>query len=580
MYYYVFLENNIVTWKGALPSQLSGEGYMEITAAQYETVQVGMMYVDGEFVTPSYRYAILDPNDVVESIVAEATERTLTGVLDVISISTTSTVEVGMYYDRETQTFVTVDFLTADEADDAYAPIDHTHSGYAASDHTHDYAATNHTHSPASIGAAAASHTHDAYASSNHTHTPASIGAAAASHSHAAADVSGVVKSINGQQPDSDGNVSITVSSGAMSGADILTALSTVDGANSGLDADKLDGMEASSFATASHTHTEYAATDHNHDATYAGVNHEHTGYAAATHNHDDNYAEKTHTHSDYAASDHTHSGYAAAEHTHSGYASSTHNHDGTYATTGHTHSNYASSSHTHSQSDVTGLASALNGKASSSHTHSEHASSSHTHSGYASSSHTHSDYLSTNGGTVSGELNVTGILKIAGQQAFYNSGSYQTIGTNNAIGGTTVACGSSADMTLNGANVNAPNIVPRNSGTFSLGSSSNRWSNIYSKSNVNVSSDERLKEDISSVNHLDCLELIKNIDVSTFRYLYDNEERIGVIAQQLLQSGKLAPLFVTQDEDGYYGVKTADLVFPLIAAVQYLILLVEDKGR
>ena len=41
----------------------------------------------------------------------------------------------------------------------------------------------NHTHTPASIGAAAASHTHD-YAASNHTHTPASIGAAAASHTH------------------------------------------------------------------------------------------------------------------------------------------------------------------------------------------------------------------------------------------------------------------------------------------------------------------------------------------------------------------------------------------------------------
>ena len=41
----------------------------------------------------------------------------------------------------------------------------------------------NHSHTPAAIGAAPASHTHD-YAASNHTHTPASIGAAPASHTH------------------------------------------------------------------------------------------------------------------------------------------------------------------------------------------------------------------------------------------------------------------------------------------------------------------------------------------------------------------------------------------------------------
>lgn len=42
-----------------------------------------------------------------------------------------------------------------------------------------EFAASNHTHTPASIGAAAASH----------THTPSSIGAAAASHSHPAGQI-------------------------------------------------------------------------------------------------------------------------------------------------------------------------------------------------------------------------------------------------------------------------------------------------------------------------------------------------------------------------------------------------------
>lgn len=42
--------------------------------------------------------------------------------------------------------------------------------------------------------------------------------------------------------------------------ADVLTKLKTVDGSTSGLDADLLDGNEASAFAT----------SGHNHDATYA----------------------------------------------------------------------------------------------------------------------------------------------------------------------------------------------------------------------------------------------------------------------------------------------------------------------
>jgi len=48
----------------------------------------------------------------------------------------------------------------------------------------------------------------------------------------------------------------------AMTGADILTALLGVDGAGSGLDADLLDGQQASAFALTSHTHTASQITD------------------------------------------------------------------------------------------------------------------------------------------------------------------------------------------------------------------------------------------------------------------------------------------------------------------------------
>lgn len=45
----------------------------------------------------------------------------------------------------------------------------------------------------------------------------------------------------------------------------LLDTLKTVDGPGSGLDADTLDGYDASHFAAASHTHPEYALVDHTH---------------------------------------------------------------------------------------------------------------------------------------------------------------------------------------------------------------------------------------------------------------------------------------------------------------------------
>lgn len=48
-------------------------------------------------------------------------------------------------------------------------------------------------------------------------------------------------------------------------GLSILNKLKDVDGNNSGLDADLLDGKQATDFAEANHTHTEFAPVDHVH---------------------------------------------------------------------------------------------------------------------------------------------------------------------------------------------------------------------------------------------------------------------------------------------------------------------------
>lgn len=207
-------------------------------------------------------------------------------------------------------------------------------------------------------------------------------------------------------------------------------------------------------------------------------------------------------------------------------------------ADTSHTHSGYAPTSHTHAQSDVTGLTTALNGKANTSHTHSisNVTGLQSAIDGKADSSHTHSNYLPTSGGTVDGNLNVNGIVRVNGQQSLYDSGTMITLSTNNRQ---TMIAGSA----------------------------------IYSKVQISVSSDERLKENIKEAPKNDLAKLIKNLDVKTFNYIgNEKEENIGVIAQELIKENPdIAKYFIRKDENGYYSVKTSDLVFALIVAVQEL---------
>lgn len=192
------------------------------------------------------------------------------------------------------------------------------------------------------------------------------------------------------------------------------------------------------------------------------------------------------------------------------------------FATAGHSHSEYAPSSHYHS----------------------EYAASSHSHSGYASANHSHSDYLPTDGGTVDGNLNVAGILRVNGQQSVYDSGTMITLSTNNRQ---TMIAGSA----------------------------------IYSKTTISVSSDRRLKENIEEVSADDMTKFINGLDIKSFNYIGNDEPCIGVIAQEVIEADpELAKCFVRQDEEGYYSVKAADLVFPLIATVQKLAREVEELKK
>lgn len=464
-------------------------------------------------------------------------------------------------------------FATANHNHDGdYAAVNHTHTGYASTEDLEDYATTASVNT-ALAGKSDTTHNHDAdYAALNHTHnnyltssdladyaTTASVNTAlsgkadtthnhdtvyaALSHSHTIEGVTGLATALAEKAAMTHTHDTAYAPISHSHSIDGITGLATT-----------LAGK-----ADADHTHSGYATT-----ASVETVEDALDGKADSTHNHDAVYAGINHTHTGYAATDHTHSGYAAVDHTHSGYATSE-----SVSAIENSLDNKANANHTHSIDDVTGLSNALSGKADSSHTHSEYAAANHTHSGYAATNHTHSGYASSshNHSTLSGAVNITGAIKSNGVQVGYNSGSDTTLGSNSYptnVAGTYV--------TLNGEKTYAPNIYPRNTGTFYLGAQSNRWSGIYSKVAVNVSSDERLKENIKDVDTNACAEFVNAIDVKNFNFIGSEEEQIGIIAQQLVSANPdFAKYFVEVGDDGYYGVKTSDLVFPLIAAVQEL---------
>lgn len=131
------------------------------------------------------------------------------------------------------------------------------------------------------------------------------------------------------------------------------------------------------------------------------------------------------------------------------------------------------------------------------------------------------------------GELPGT-ILRVNGQQAIFDNGTTMIYGTNNR------------DTLIAG---NA----------------------ITSRVAITVASDRRLKEEIAPADTTALADMINNVKVVSYKYIGNKKEHIGVIAQDLLQTGKEAALFVNIGNDGFYSVSMSELVFPLIAAVQVL---------
>ena len=191
-----------------------------------------------------------------------------------------------------------------------------------------------------------------------------------------------------------------------------------------------------------------------------------------------------------------------------------------------HTHTGFAATDHTHT------------GFASESHTHTEYAPVTHAHSGYAPTSHTHDGYFAKTGGDIDGNVNIKGIVRVNGKQMIFDSGTMSVFGTNNQA--TQIA-----------------------------------GSQVYSSTAITVSSDERLKRDICALRNDTLAEFINDLLVVSYNYKTDEKDappRIGLIAQDVQNADpEIAKYFVTEDANGMLGLRPADLVFPLIAAVQHL---------
>jgi hypothetical protein len=298
------------------------------------------------------------------------------------------------------------------KADDA-----HNHDAdYADINHNHDtdYAAINHTHTIANVTGlqtaldAKADETDLAgKADINHTHTIANITNLQTTLDAKADEIDVYTKAEVYNKGEID---QMTMGEGGGSPViveDNLTSTSTSNAlsANQGrILKGQIDGKAAiahdhdADYAAIAHTHAiadvtnlqttldGKAATNHNHDAAYAAINHNHDAdYSDINHNHDTDYAAIDHTHTianvtglqtaldGKAAIDHNHdAAYAAINHNHdAAYAAINHNHDADYADINHNHdTDYAAIDHTHTIANVTGLQTALDGKADDGHTH------------------------------------------------------------------------------------------------------------------------------------------------------------------------------------------------------------------
>lgn len=402
MFYYAYInESNIVTGVYSLPTEVTIAGYIPISQEQYENGNlVGKLY-DAETNTFSDIPEWVCSSDEVKY---KQSNTALSAKLDAMDEAIASA-------------------SAGADGESAYAIA--VRNGYVGSETEWLASLKGDT---GEAGAAGTNGTDGVNGADGKDGTTVVVGTTTTGEAGTSASVSGILDESTNTLA-----LNFTVpkgTDGASGSADtpvqVLDKIKTVDGAGSGLDADTLDGIEASGFATADHTHSEYASASHTHTPSSIGA-------AAESH---------THAQSDITGLETALSGKANTIHTHSGYAltadlealsselsgkaNAIHSHSldevsetdakkimtdterlklgsietgannyihpvshsaemitglATVATTGcyndlsNKPTSMTPTAHTHGQSDINGLEAALNGKANATHTHSQYAS-------------------------------------------------------------------------------------------------------------------------------------------------------------------------------------------------------------
>lgn len=384
----------------------------------------------------------------------------------------------------------------------------------------------------ACLGKANSDHSHSGYAPADHGHTPASLGAAPADHSHnyAAPTHSHTQSDITGLAD----TLASKANASALSGKADLVDGKVPTSQLPGFVDDVLEETSLANFPTTGESGKIYVALDTNKTYRWSG-----TGYVEI---------------SDSIALGET---AATAYRGDRGKVAYDHSQDSTVHVTAaqksawnskadgnHTHTaagiGAAPASHTHTPAAI--------GAAPASHSHSEYAASNHGHTGYAADDHTHSasdvGALPTSGGTVTGETTF-----------------------NNAV-------------TIKGKNY-TQQMLPFDGGSYSIGASDNRYYSTYLRVNPNVSSDRRCKRGIAPMDIDALAAFVGKLSVVNYNYnddAADEAKRIGLIAQDVVAADpEIAKGCIEQDKKGFYSLRAADLVFPLIAAVQALTKRIEE---
>lgn len=112
---------------------------------------------------------------------------------------------------------------------------------------------------------------------------------------------------------------------------------------------------------------------------------------------------------------------------------------------------------------------------------------------------------------------------------------------------------------------------LPDKNNTYDIGNGTVRWRQVFSAAADNISSDIRLKENVSVVNH-EYDQMILNTEIITYNLIGSDVEQIGINANAFHEKfGEAAKYITTLGEDGYYGATYTNFIPMLIKTIQAL---------